>query len=582
MIRLLKLYSEPQLFEPITFEPGVNIILGEKVDSNVVQNRKTNGVGKSICIQFIDFCLLKRKDDSRVMKIPEEIFPGHAEILLDLKIFSDYVTISRTRQKPDNPTVFINNRRIDFSSLKDALDYLGSLFFRDDTGASSLSFRQALAPVIRDERSEFKDIINCFDTEKRIPPLYDPHLYYLKLNVSAYQRAKNKIVEIIKSRNHKRELKKKITNNNTRNIKDVKAELNALSAELDKMAIAIESLKNNQSFETIQKDLVTIENDLDNLRTRQKAIRYELKRIETLPKQESINEDDIELIYNQFKQGLGDMVSKSLTRVKEFKNKIESFQHTLLNEKVVSLTEELDAVTGKIRSLDTEYSEKLKIIDQKGVLKDFKISLRVYDKKNEDFSEMRFLFKNYDAEERKQKELKLEKAQLIMELDDSIEAQRESIEGFNSVISEIHEAVMGNRECSFDIETVDKSTGKKVVEFGLRIYDDGSHSIERTKVFIYDMALMFTESTRQRHPKLLIHDNIFDVDQDTLVRSLNYLARQEEEYNDFQYILTLNRDKIENEERQKLIRLNIEERTRASFSKKSKFLKKDYQELDKS
>ncbi|MCP4219645.1 MAG: DUF2326 domain-containing protein, partial [bacterium] len=309
------------------------------------------------------------------------------------------------------------------------------------------------------------------------------------------------------------------------------------------------------------------------------AIRYELKRIDSLPKQETIDEEDIELIYNQFKEGLGDMVSRSLTRVKEFKNKIDNFQHTLLNERVASLTDELNSVTGKIRSLDTDYSEKLKIIDQQGVLKDFKISLRVYDKKNEDLSEMRSLFKNYDAEERKQKELQLEKDRLIIELDNSIRAKRDVIEDFKSVILDIHEAVMGNKECSFDIETVNS---KDVIKFGLRIHDDGSHSIERAKVFIYDMALMFTESTRQRHPKLLIHDNIFDVDQDTLVQSLNYLARKEDEYNDFQYILTLNKDKIENEERQKLIRLDIKKHTKASFSKKSKFLKKDYQELAKS
>jgi uncharacterized protein YydD (DUF2326 family) len=138
---------------------------------------------------------------------------------------------------------------------------------------------------------------------------------------------------------------------------------------------------------------------------------------------------------------------------------------------------------------------------------------------------------------------------------------------------------MGNRECSFDVETMNKSRNKEVVKFSLRIFDDGSHSIERTKVFIYDMALMFTESTRQRHPKLLIHDNIFDVDQDTLVQSLNYLARQEEGYEDFQYILTLNRDKIENEENQKKIRLDIAEHTRASFTKQKKFLRKHYQEL---
>lgn len=80
-----------------------------------------------------------------------------------------------------------------------------------------------------------------------------------------------------------------------------------------------------------------------------------------------------------------------------------------------------------------------------------------------------------------------------------------------------------------------------------------------TKVFIYDMALLFNQYTRDRHPLFLVHDNIFDVDQDTLVQCLNYIYKQEEQYQDFQYILTLNRDKIENEEQRKLIQMDIDE-----------------------
>ena len=75
-----------------------------------------------------------------------------------------------------------------------------------------------------------------------------------------------------------------------------------------------------------------------------------------------------------------------------------------------------------------------------------------------------------------------------------------------------------------------------------------------------------------------MHDNIFDVDQDTLVQCLNYAYRQEEHHSDFQYILTLNRDKIENEERKKLIKMDIDEHKVAVFTKVEKFLKRDYQE----
>lgn len=77
----------------------------------------------------------------------------------------------------------------------------------------------------------------------------------------------------------------------------------------------------------------------------------------------------------------------------------------------------------------------------------------------------------------------------------------------------------------------------------------------------------------------LVHDNIFDVDQDTLVQCLNYLYKQEEKFQDFQYILTLNRDKIENEERRKLIKMDIDSHRVATFTKDKKFFGRSYQEI---
>ena len=59
---------------------------------------------------------------------------------------------------------------------------------------------------------------------------------------------------------------------------------------------------------------------------------------------------------------------------------------------------------------------------------------------------------------------------------------------------------------------------------------------------------------------------------------MNYLYKQEEQYQDFQYILTLNLDKIESEEQRKLIQMNIDEHQVAVFTKKKKFLGRDYQE----
>ena len=92
-IRLNRLYSESNIFEDISFHDGVNIILGEKYDDSSVKGRKTNGVGKSMSIEFLDFGFLNDYEKSRIAKIPKEVFPLEENVILDLDIGDEAITI---------------------------------------------------------------------------------------------------------------------------------------------------------------------------------------------------------------------------------------------------------------------------------------------------------------------------------------------------------------------------------------------------------------------------------------------------------------------------------------------------------
>ena len=577
-IRLNRLYSENNVFEEISFHDGVNIILGEKYDDSSVKGRKTNGVGKSMCIEFLDFCFLSDYDKSRVAKIPKEVFPLEENVMLDLDIGAETIIIKRNREQADQPVIIRGGKTVSFDKLQDARDYLTGIIFSELNGKTVPSFRNLFSILMRDERSEFKDIIKCHNLTKKIPDDLTAHLFLLGFSLEAYKNTVETIKEIGKITTVLSKEKKELTQDGQKKISDVRAELNALEDELKKLEDAIESFKTNETFDSMEADLIELEELLDQLRKRQKALRHDYEKIRKMPKPEQIDDREIELVYNQFKSELGNAVVKSLNEVVGFKNKIEDFQRTLVNQKAKELESQLKSIAEQIRILDDEYSEKLKIIDKKGVLKNLKISLKIYEAKKESISRTKFLFEQYEKHEKKKRILNLQKTQQIMEIETEIEQNEEMMDSFMETILQIHEFIMGNRECSFSIQTIDRAQSKTPVELVLRIYDDGSRSVDRTKVFIYDMALLFNQYTRDRHPLFLVHDNIFDVDQDTLVQCLNYIYRQEEQYQDFQYILTLNRDKIENEEQRKQIRMDIDEHQVAVFTKEKKFLGRNYQE----
>lgn len=577
-IRINRLYSENNFFDEIVFHDGVNLILGEKYDNSSVKGRKTNGVGKSMSIEFLDFCFLSDYDKSRIAKIPKEVFDVEEYVILDLDIGDDAVTIKRNRKEADKPIIIRNGKAVSFEKIQDAREYLTGLIFSKLNGEQVPSFRNLFSILMRDERSEFTDIIKCHDLTKRIPDDLSAHLFMLGFSLEPYRNSLDTIKEIEGTTKIISENKKELTQGGQKKISDVRAELNALEDELQKMEDAIESFKTNETFDSMEAEIVELENLLDQLRKRQKALRHDYEKIRRMPKPEQVDENEIELVYNQFKNDLGNVVVKSLAEVVGFKNKIEEFQRTLVNQKARELEHQLKDIAEQIRILDDEYSEKLKVIDKKGVLKNLKTSLKIYETKKDALSRTKYLFDEYEKNDKKKKVLKLQKTQEIMKIEEEIEKNSEIKHGFINSILEIHESIMGNKECSFDIQTIDNVRSKTPVVLNLRIYDDGSHSVDRTKVFIYDMALLFNQYTRQRHPLFLVHDNIFDVDQDTLVQCLNYVYKQEEQFQDFQYILTLNRDKIENEERRKLIKMDIDEHQVAIFTKERKFLKRNYQE----
>lgn len=577
-IRLNRLYSESNIFEEISFHDGVNIILGEKYDDSSVKGRKTNGVGKSMSIEFLDFGFLNDYEKSRIAKIPKEVFPLEENVILDLDIGDEAITIKRNRKQADQPVIIREGRTVSFDKLQDAREYLTGIIFPKLNGKKVPSFRNLFSILMRDERSEFTDIIKCHDLTKKIPDDLSAHLFLLGFSLEAYKNTLETIREIEAVNTVLAKDKKELTQEGKKKISDVKAELNALEDELQKLEDAIESFKTNETFDSMEADLIELEDLLDQLRKRQKALRYDYEKIRKMPKPEQIDDREIELVYNQFKSELGNAVVKSLNEVVGFKNKIEEFQRTLVNQKAKELESQLKSIAEQIRVLDDESSEKLKVIDKKGVLKNLKVSLKIYEAKKDSISHTKFLFDQYEKNEKKKRMLNLQKTQQLMEIDSEIEQNKEIMDDFIDTILEIHESIMGNKECSFSIQTVDKARKKTPVELTLRIYDDGSHSVDRTKVFIYDMALLFNQYTRDRHPLFLVHDNIFDVDQDTLVQCLNYIYKQEEQYQDFQYILTLNRDKIENEEQRKLIQMNIDEHQVAVFTKEKKFLGRNYQE----
>lgn len=261
-IRIQKLYSENNLFDEIIFHEGINLILGEKYDDSTVSGRKTNGVGKSLCIEFLDFCFLNDYSNSRLKKIPEAYFPLNENILLELKIGNSFLTIKRNRKDEATPQIIKDGKNVSFDKISDARNYLNDLLYSNLNVSNVPSFRNLLSILIQDEKSEFIDIMKCHDVSKTIPADLSPHIFLMGIDISAYSKILSTIKQINDLTVIIKNEKKSLTEGNKK-ISDVQAELNALNDDLSKMESAIDSFKSNQAFDSMQAELIDLENMLE-------------------------------------------------------------------------------------------------------------------------------------------------------------------------------------------------------------------------------------------------------------------------------------------------------------------------------
>jgi uncharacterized protein YydD (DUF2326 family) len=455
---------------------------------------------------------------------------------------------------------------------------LGQLLFGSAESDAHPSFRAVLGPLLRDEGSEFKSLVDCYDTTQRVPPDYSPHLYFLGIHPGLYHTAKKLYNDIDLTKKAQGKIKADVETLTGKEFANARANLNELSSQVEKITAEMAGLENVSSFALVKDELIELENRLEQARTQQAVLKEELAKIRLFKGDNYLDDDEIAALYDRFKAGLGDMIKKELQEVTRFKQKIDAFQKSLIEARRTSLNQQLAASMQAMRELDERYTGLLGLLDQHGALKSIKVTIATYQKKLEEHGQLAAFIKKSDDYEKQIKNASGERGLAISRLGSLIDtAQTSTCAALEQTILRIHQMVMGNRTSSFEIKLNAK---KDVVDFVLRIDADGSHSNEREKVFIYDLALLLTPELASYHPGFLVHDNIFDVDQDTLLKSLNFLADNAAALEGKQYILTLNSDKLHRDEKAGL-RLDLAQATRAHFSKDKRFLRQKYQQLTK-
>ena len=579
-IHLKKLYSEPATFDPLVFHDGVNIILGERSEEGN-QERKQNGVGKSLVIEFLRFALLAEFSKNRVSRIPKGVLPEDTVIILEATINGSFIQIRRSILHHENVELIVDGTKSYKGSRLDIQQELQNILFSDITG-SNTSLRALLAILMREELSNFQDILTPYNPKNKIPADLRPHLMFLGIPSGAIAEMQSAIRELETKEATKRDLKKRLLEGDANKIEDIPAMLSEERQSSSKIDAALKSLQADPAFESAEEELAGLERDLNSLRAQRRALTYRIKQIESIPLAEQVTARDMKSLFDGIKDSLGEFVEKSFEEVRAFQHKIEAYQYSLRKNELKDLYRERTNTSQDIASKSHSHGALVQKVDKKGILKELEIGYDLARKKSEDYYISQERYNRYEDTLRDIEELKIQRSSAIQTLRTNIDHTKETLKMLNETIVDYHQFIQNSARAALSFTYAKSASAKRPVGLHFSAQDDGSKSVNMIKVFIYDLALMLSPATSRNHPGLLIHDNILEVDQDTIEKSLNLLGKlHSEDKESFQYIITLNSDKVMSEESLKNLTVDIDSLKIASLTKDSQFLKRRYEEVSK-
>jgi len=343
-MRLIRLSSNMNSFHSVEFKDGLNLIVGKQANPNDSNKKNTyNGVGKSLIIYLIHFCLGSNRIDVFEEKIPGWEFK--LDFLLDGKMFT---SMRNTKKQSE---IFLNNEKLTITKFRSIM--LDKVFGIQDK-INFLTFNSLFPRFIRRDREcyvKYDTFVRKEQDYSRI--LNNTYLLGLETNLTT------KKYELRSRYNKTNSLKQSIEKDpiikeHFHNKEDTEIEVLDLEDSITKLEIELAAFKIASNYHEIEIDADQKKYELNNLENKRilisNSIRSINKSIEIEPDQ---SEQKVINLYKQAKIEVPEMVVKKIEEV-------VSFQENLLKNRNQRLSRELISNREKLKEVENEIEKKVK------------------------------------------------------------------------------------------------------------------------------------------------------------------------------------------------------------------------------
>lgn len=553
MIRFVA--SDDSRFRPLTFGPGLNVVLADITEASTDQDSR-NGTGKTSFLHLLHFLLGGSAPKSSLFRKPELTATSFA---LGLNLGGVGATVVRSGI---NANVHLYSERSDILNADEfpKLDQSGNppegwqkirlaewkqrlsrSFFGLDANLPkySPSTRSLLSYLLRTVRSggfsqPFKhhNLQQAWDVQVSLSFLLD-----LDWSIpAAFERVRDEQKEIATIR---------------KAIKEANPDLDSAAALRTEVAVArqrAEKLRDQASRFTVVEQYGKFQREADDLTRRLRDLRNAdavdrdlqadfaaAQERETPP-----GAGELDRLWRQVNIVLPNHIYSAYEDIKTFHESVITNRQLYLSREVELAIERIAEREVERQRIESRRSELLQILASSGALEQF-TALESEAARAE--SDVRDLQRRHELAAK----LEGDRAKtdgylrdLLLQLQGDHRDRRDRLEKAIVLFEQYSYELYGERRGSLIIRETLKGP-----EFDVDVAGKGSVGIDSMQILCFDLVLMTLMYSRQTGPRFLVHDShLFDGVDERQVASALMLGAQLADRLDFQYIVTMNSDRV--------------------------------------
>lgn len=534
-MRLVQLSSDRESFNSIKFnDKGITLIVGkQKLPHDNDNGRTYNGVGKSLIVYLIHFCLGANTNASLTKSLPNWTFY--------LTIFAngqEYM-LSRSTSNQSKPKV----NEVEYS-LKDLREFLLGLTTALETKEESITFRGLVKRFLRPSKSSYSD----YDIADNKETDYVRQLYkcfLMGLDVSIATKKRNLKAELDYSKKRKSSLEKdEIFKQYFTAGRDPNIRLAELSEEIAARTSSFRDFKIAENYHELRKKADNIQSDLVALRNRRYLLEQQLNSINrSLQEQPDIQKDRVTQLFEQAKIVLTPESIRHIDAVQEFHSNLLANRKQRLEKQKNSVSREIKTVDESTDANSRTHTTLIKFLNKHGAVDQY-IEIQNYIR---DLEEQKRKITDYLSliattnQEIHEKEIELKKVDMLAY--SYLERNKEITERNNNTFRVIGKRFYPDKPLGLTF-AVNEGENQNQFSINAKIESDLSDGINEVKIFTYDMTLLLQQSGHCFG--FIMHDSRLFSDIDPRQRSTLFKVAQEYcSASNYQYIASVNQEQIE-------------------------------------